>query len=61
MEVFVTMIQTVGFPIACVCALAWYVKELTDSHKAEIDTLTNKLNDVCVKLTEVATKIDEKF
>ncbi len=57
----ITLIQTLGFPIACVVALAWYVKELTDAHKEEITVLTNKLNEVCVNLTELTTKIDEKL
>ena len=57
----ITLIQTLGFPIACVVALAWYVKELTDTHKEEITVLTNKLNEVCVNLTELTTKIDEKL
>ena len=39
---FITLVQNVGFPIACVAFLAVYVKELTKTHKEEIAQLTEK-------------------
>ena len=40
---FTTLVQNVGFPIACVACLAVYVKDLTKTHKEEIAQLTEKL------------------
>lgn len=37
----VTIIQTVGFPIAACVGMAWYVKYITDQHNAQMDKLTD--------------------
>ena len=34
---WITIVQSLGFPIACVAALGWFVVRLTDQHKAEMD------------------------
>lgn len=49
------IIQSIGFPAACVIGMAWYVKYITDQHredrnaadkrhKEEITEVTNALN-----------------
>ena len=35
----VQIISNVGFPIACVIGLGWYVKYVTDKHEKEIKDL----------------------
>lgn len=35
----VQIISNVGFPIACVIGLGWYVKYVTDKHEKEIKEL----------------------
>lgn len=35
----VQIISNVGFPIACVIGLSWYVKFVTDKHEKEIKEL----------------------
>lgn len=35
----VNIISNVGFPIACVIGLGWYVKYVTDKHEQEIKDL----------------------
>ena len=35
----VNIISNVGFPIACVFGLGWYVKYVTDKHEQEIKDL----------------------
>ena len=35
----VNIISNVGFPIACVIGLGWYVKYVTDKHEHEIKDL----------------------
>lgn len=34
-----TLITSVGFPIVCCLGMAWYVKDQTDKHRADIKAL----------------------
>lgn len=34
-----TAITTVGFPIVCCVAMAWYVKYITDKNREQIDAI----------------------
>ena len=69
-ETFITFINTVGFPIACVIALGCYIKntqdvftktinELTKNHSAEIKELTSVLNDIVTEVKLLATRIED--
>ena len=51
------LIQNCGFPIACVLGLGYYVKYLTDTHKKEIETLRQALDNN----TQIITKLYERF
>lgn len=63
MENIVTIISSLGFPIAMCIFVCWYVikqnenyrqdiKEMQVSHKEEIEKLTRALNKLCDKLDE---------
>lgn len=66
----ISVIQTVGFPAACVVAMGWYVKYITDQHredrntadqrhKEEIQEVTKALNNNTIaiqKLTDYIMK-----
>lgn len=56
---FITLVQNVGFPIACVAFLAVYVKDLTNTHKEEIAQLTEKLGKQTLTIQKLVDKIDE--
>ena len=45
MNEIVSIISTVGFPIAMCVILMWYVKDLTDKHEIETKEFTKALND----------------
>lgn len=45
MNEIVSIISTVGFPIAMCVILMWYVKDLTDKHQLETKEFTKALND----------------
>lgn len=45
MQEVVTIISTVGFPIAMCVLLMWYIKELTDRHQTETKEFTQALNE----------------
>jgi hypothetical protein len=39
-----TMVQTLGFPIICCGALFWRMMKESDNHKAEMEKVTDALN-----------------
>ena len=39
MEVFIQIVSTLGFPIACCIACGWYVKYITDKNREQIDKI----------------------
>ena len=51
-----TLISNVGFPIACVCALFYYIITIEKSHREE----TDRLHEVIDRNTEVLTKLYER-
>ena len=50
------LITSVGFPCVICLVMCWYIKYLTDSHKAE----TSALSDAIDELKDVMIKIDTK-
>ena len=66
----VSIITTVGFPIACCVAMGYYVKYVTDKnreqiadmnrqHKEEMATITDALNNNTVALQKLSDKLGE--
>lgn len=71
MTEIVDIISTVGFPIACCCAMAWYVKYITDKnreqieamnqkHKEEMDSVTEAINNNTLALIKLCDEIQNK-
>lgn len=52
-DVLMQFIQTLGFPIVVCCALFWYVNKQAESHKDEIDSLRETIQDNTTLLHEV--------
>lgn len=48
-------ITTVGFPIVCCIAMAWYVKYTTDKNKEEVEKLNDQHRE---EMKEVTTAIN---
>ena len=46
MQDIITIIQTVGFPIACAIAMFMMLKKETEAHKDESERLTNTINEM---------------
>lgn len=59
-----TIISTLGFPIACVIALAYYVREITKEHKEEVknlsDSFASVVNEIKDLSYEVKTLLEEE-
>jgi hypothetical protein len=62
------LISTYGFPVVACCAMAWYVKYITDSNNKRMDSLneqhanemkdvTTAINNNTIALTKIASKI----
>lgn len=52
-----TMITTVGFPIVCCGACFWYINKTGEQHKAEMDKMSEAINNN----TNVMTKLIDKL
>ena len=46
MQDIISIIQTVGFPIACAIAMFMMLKKETEAHKEESERLTNTINEM---------------
>lgn len=52
MDTVLGVISNLGFPIACVIGLGWYVKYITDKHSKEMTTIMDKHETEVDKLRE---------
>lgn len=68
-EQVTTLITNVGFPIVCVCAMAWYVytnnekqradiDKLNERHKTEMDNVVQALNNNTIAFTKLNEKLE---
>lgn len=49
----ITAVSTLGFPIVMCAALFWYMIEQRKDHKAEVEKLTNALENNTVAITQL--------
>ena len=52
MEEVITLIQTVGFPIACAVAMFWMLHNEQKAHKEETQQLTTTITELKVSFSE---------
>lgn len=57
---FTQLIANLGFPIACVIALFWSWSKEREDHKAEIQAMTEAVNNNTLALTKLETLINER-
>jgi len=71
LQAVLSAISTVGFPIICVIAMAWYVKYITDknreqiekmnvAHKNELTDVTQALNNNTIALQRLTDHLEGK-
>lgn len=53
----VTIVSGLGFPIVACFGCAWYINKQSDSHKEEIDKITEALNNNTLALTRLIDKL----
>ena len=56
-ETIVTLVSNMGFPIACVVALFWYLNKEREEHKAETQKLAEAINNNTVVMEKILTKV----
>ena len=49
---YINLIQTIGFPIACVIGMAWYLKYLTDQHRDDRNAADNRHREEIAEITK---------
>lgn len=52
------IISTVGFPIAACCYMAYANQKQTEQHKAEMDKMTEAVNDLKIAIVTLTEKIN---
>ena len=51
------IISSIGFPIVACIGCAWYINKQSDSHKAEIEKITEALNNNTIALNRLIDKL----
>ena len=51
------IISSVGFPIAACLICFWYVNKLTETHKGEVNKLTDALNNNTLVMQKLCDKL----
>lgn len=59
MQEIITIIQSVGFPIACSIALAWYAFKTTDKLVSLTEKVTDALTKNSDKMSDLADAIQK--
>lgn len=60
MDTLVQFINTVGFPIACVVGMAWYIREQQKTHKEEVKELASAVSNNTLVLQKLVDLLDRK-
>lgn len=53
----ISMVSGLGFPIVACFGCAWYINKQSDSHKSEIEKITQALNNNTLALTRLIDKL----
>lgn len=56
----VNIISTVGFPIACCCALFWFLTKEMENHNKESKAMQEALTDLKIAITELTAQLEQK-
>lgn len=58
MNDIVSIISTVGFPIALTLILLWHIYDISNKHKEEIDKISEALNNNTIALTKLLDRME---
>lgn len=57
MDTIMQVVNSVAFPIAVCCICFWYIAKLNDNHKAEIDKLSEALQNNTIVMQQLVDKL----
>lgn len=57
-NIITQIISTVGFPIAACCYMAYANQKQTEQHKAEMDKMTEAVNDLKIAIVTLTEKFN---
>lgn len=55
----IQLVGSLGFPIVMCCALFWRMVKSDEQHKAEMDKLSEALNNNTIALTKLSDKLEK--
>lgn len=58
-QVITDLIGQLGFPIAMCCYMAWYINKSEERHKAEVDKMSEALNNNTLVMQQLVDKLNE--
>ena len=59
MENIVSIISSVGFPIAMCLILFWYMQKESENHKNETNSLKDAIQELKLAITTLVNKLEE--
>ena len=59
-QAITNIITTIGFPIAVCLICFWYINKIQESHKAEIDKLSESLNNNTLVMQKLLDKLESE-
>lgn len=59
MNELATLVSSLGFPIVMCGVMAWYIKNLTDTHKNEVLILQHSIEENTLKIVELIDSVKE--
>lgn len=60
MDDIVSIISSVGFPIAMCLILFWYMQKESENHKTETNSLKDAITELKVAITALINRIDKE-
>ena len=60
MENVVSIISSVGFPIAMCLIIFWYMQKESENHKTETNSLKDAITELKVAITTLINKMEDK-
>lgn len=60
LSAILSAITNVGFPIACCVACFYYIARSTQSHKEEIDTMSDAINNNTIVMTKLIERLNQR-
>lgn len=57
-QTITNIITTIGFPIAVCLICFWYINKIQESHKSEIDKLSESLNNNTLVMQKLLDKLE---